>query len=69
MASVIIVIMSIMPIFLVLLITVKIIATKIRFTTSAKDEMTTKEKSKYWLGLKLLTVLKTKLSIELKNPR
>lgn len=43
MASVIIVIMSIMPIFLVLLITVKIIATKIRFTTSAKDEMTTKE--------------------------
>ena len=39
----IIVIISIIPIFLVLLITVKIIAIKIRFTASAKDEMTTKE--------------------------
>jgi hypothetical protein len=43
MAIVIIAIIRIIPIFLVLLIIVNTIATKIRFTTSPNDEIVTKE--------------------------
>lgn len=66
MAIVIIVINNIIPIFLVLLIMVKTMATKIRFITSPKDEIITKKYSKYWPGLKLPNALKTKASIDQK---
>lgn len=43
---------------------VRIMATKIKFTTSPKDEMTTKVWSKYLSALKPLITLKIKESIE-----
>ena len=44
-------------------------ATKIRFITSANDEMTTKKYTKFWPALKLLTVSRINLSIDEKKPK